>query len=77
MMLTSKQELQELLKITTVIVESYLDWEDKYDLIFSEKISGRVFRLMYLDYYDPDTSYQEDVMAFFEAFKEALLFFEE
>ena len=45
------------------IIDSDLPWEDKYDMIFSEEIS----RKFSLDYYDPDTSYQEDVMAFMGA----------
>lgn len=45
------------------IINSDLSWEDKYDMIFSEEIS----RNFSLDYYDPDTSYQEDVMAFMGA----------
>lgn len=45
------------------IIDSDLSWEDKYDMIFSEEIS----RKFSLDYYDPDTSYQEDVMAFMGA----------
>lgn len=44
-------------------------WEEAYGLIFSPSISRKVFDLCYelgsrLDYYDPDSSYEEDVMAF-------------
>jgi len=45
------------------IVASDLEWSNKYDMIFSEDISG----LFSLDYYDPDTSYEEDIMAFMRA----------
>lgn len=48
------------------IINSDLDWEAKYDLIFSDEIS----RKFNLDYYDPDTSYREDVMAFMDALEE-------
>lgn len=49
------------------IVESNeIDWDDKYDLIFSEEISQK----FNFDYYDPDTSYKEDVEAFISAFDE-------
>lgn len=45
-----------------------LDWEEKYDLIFSDNISKRVYHLF--DWYDPDTSYEEDVTYFMNAFRE-------
>lgn len=45
-----------------------LDWSEKYDMIFSDKISSRVNHLF--DYADPDTSYEEDVTAFMNAFGE-------
>lgn len=48
------------------IIASDLEWEEKYDMIFSEEIS----RKFSLDYYDPDTSYEEDVMAFMNALDE-------
>ena len=42
--------------------------EQKYDRIFSEHVSQRVFREIHLDYCDPDTKYEEDVDAFMRAF---------
>lgn len=54
------------------VFDSNLSWETKYSLIFSKHISCQVFDLISLDYYDPDTSYQEDVMAFMNAFDEAM-----
>lgn len=42
--------------------------EEKYDRIFSEHVSRRVFREIHLDYCDPDTTYEEDVDAFMYAF---------
>lgn len=47
-----------------------LGWEEKYELIFSDRISRFVFDNCSLDYYDPDTSYEEDVKAFVNAFNE-------
>lgn len=44
--------------------------EDKFDLIFSQDISQAVHQEMHLDYYDPDTTYEEDVAAFMNAFNE-------
>jgi len=43
-----------------------LDDEEKYDMIFSDEISRKVS----FDYYDPDTSYEEDVAAFMRGFEE-------
>ena len=49
----------------------FLTWEEKYDLIFSEDISRKVFDLIHLDYYVPDTDYEE-VKAFMDAFNERI-----
>lgn len=51
--------------------------EEQYDLIFSEHLSRTVFRLFRelgteLDYYDPDTSYEEDMDAFINAFQDKM-----
>lgn len=50
------------------IAKSDRDWEQKYDLIFSDEISKKVNHLF--EYADPDTSYQEDTIAFMNAFTE-------
>lgn len=47
-------------------------WESAYDLVFSDAISKRVYAELRemnqsLDYYDPDTTYEEDVQAFADA----------
>jgi len=57
-------------KANEIYNSEFFTWEEKYDQIFSEKISKKVFNLIKLDYYDPDTSYQEDVQAFMSAFNE-------
>ena len=49
------------------IVQLELDWEVKYDLIFCKAVSSRIFKIVNLDYYDPDTSEEEDVRAFMSA----------
>ncbi len=66
------EELRDLQIQVNEIFNSEVSWEVKYDLIFSEQISRRVFTLIKLDYYDPDTSYQEDVTAFVNAFNEKM-----
>lgn len=66
------EELRDLQIQVNEIFNSEVSWEVKYDLIFSDQISRRVFTLIKLDYYDPDTSYQEDVTAFVNAFNEKM-----
>ena len=51
-------------------METTYSWELKYDMIFNDRVSGKVFELISMDYYDPDTSYQEDVQAFYNALTE-------
>ena len=64
----------ELLVLYTTAVSimenTNLDWEEKYDLIFSKDLSKRVFAIAKDSgaWYDPDTTYEEDVNAFFEQF---------
>lgn len=58
--------------------EKVINWELKYDLIFSEKFSRKVFSLIKelgtsLEYYDPDSSYEEDLRAFSEALSSKLV----
>lgn len=53
------------------ISNSGANWNTKYDLIFSEDVTARIHTLgFYPDYYDPDTSYEEDVKAFISALEE-------
>lgn len=59
-------------KVQRLVNEEDVDWELKYDSIFSPNVSRKVFALMKelnvsFDYYDPDTSYEEDVKAFSDA----------
>ena len=45
-------------------------WEKLYHKVFSEEISRVIYKkFLNFDWYDPDTSYYEDVNAFIEAFK--------
>lgn len=60
------EEKKKIYERAKRIIASDLDWEEKYDMIFSEEISRRFS----LDYYDPDTSYEEDVIAFMNALGE-------
>ena len=62
-----EQKLYSIYDEANRIVQSDISWEEKYDLIFSENISKKVFSLCSLDYYDPDTTYEEDTLAFMSA----------
>jgi hypothetical protein len=72
---------KKLLAIQTVcqdIMQSDLHEEVKYDMIFSDKISKQVFSLfnqtpIKFDYYDPDSSYEEDYQAFCYALDEHII----
>lgn len=75
--LGSQNEILALAKRARNIVDSKLSWKDKYDLIFSQSISQPIFRFfksMNLDfnYDDPDSSYEDDVLAFVRALESRL-----
>lgn len=64
----------ELFNLMKAIVENpNLDWDEKYNFVFSEHISKQIFKaLPELSYYDPDSDYQDDVLAFYNAVKNEL-----
>ena len=62
------KKLKKLNKRVNKIINSEISWEAKYDLIFSKKISTKIFESTSFDYCDPDTTYEEDVLAFTNAF---------
>lgn len=50
------------------VIQLNAPWEEKYNMIFSKDISKRVHRIdPGFDYYDPDTTYEEDACAFVRA----------
>lgn len=56
-------------EIQCLVQNTGVDWELKYALIFSENGSQRVISALqdiniHFDWYDPDTSYEEDVRSF-------------
>ena len=63
------RELKEIHKKAKKIVSSNLDWEVKYNLIFSDEIAGSTD----FEWYDPDMDYQDDVMAYMDAFDEHMI----
>lgn len=67
-------------EVATDVYYSELMDEEKYDMIFSDKISVNVFKICKdlgspLDYYDPDSSYDEDMKAFLNALDEKIKYF--
>lgn len=58
-------------ELREVLDDDELDWEEKYDLIFSahqERVKPALKEAyLYLEYYDPDTTYDEDSRAYVEA----------
>lgn len=72
-MIISREQVNEFIALADraiEIFESDADWQLKYDLIFSKTISSAIKQLWPIDYYDPDTSYQEDVTSFIAAVEE-------
>lgn len=64
-------ELARLRDRAVLIVDSDASWETKFDLVFSDDLSLKVWDLdPGFDYYDPDTTYDDDVRAFVDALKE-------
>lgn len=63
-------KLKKLNLIVNNIMEASFSWDEKFDLIFSDKVSGKVSKIYHFSYYDPDTSYEEDVRAYVDAFNE-------
>ncbi len=64
-------------KVQKLVTQDDVDWELKFDLIFSPEVSRRIFQLfselnVSFDYYDPDTSYEEDVQALANALEEKM-----
>lgn len=58
-------------EINRIVANYNMSWEQKYDAIFSEKISKRFFQIANgFSYYDPDSSYEDDVRAFQNAVNE-------
>lgn len=50
------------------VEDGALTWKDAYHAIFSNKIAFKIWKTGCMpDYYDPDESYEEDVLAFYDA----------
>jgi hypothetical protein len=62
----TKDKIKIYEKAKRIFSSEELTWHEKYDLIFSEEISKNFD----FEYYDPDISYQEDVVAYMNALDE-------
>ena len=72
-------QLKEIYNYFTLIINNALTndseqiWQDLYGNVFNSHFSKKINTLLKdinnsLEYYDPDTSYKDDVMAFYNAF---------
>ena len=77
--MTNYYELEKIVTLLDALTYHPTDdegWSKRYDIVFSDNISKRAVQLYNnlsesrFDYYDPDTSYQEDVEAFVKAITE-------
>jgi hypothetical protein len=69
---TTKLQLLSDIEEIEKIIDSDCDWEYKYDRVFGYTKNIRVLLdelNILFDYYDPDTSYEEDVMAYIRALR--------
>ena len=69
------EKLKEILSVADEIRQSELPAETQYHMIFSDKISKKVSTIFkalnyHFDYYDPDTSYEEDMDYYLRALRE-------
>ncbi len=69
-MFETQREFVTLAREVLRICETDASWETKYDLVFSKELAGRLRDLCHIEYYDPDTTYREDVLAFCRAVNE-------
>lgn len=66
-MMEREQVRNLVLEARRIAENDLLLWERRYDLIFNERVSRRLFdALDASNYYDPDTTYEEDVRAFMQ-----------
>lgn len=57
--------------LAETIASSGAEWDDIYDQIFSDKISGQIAATgIEFEYADPDTSYKDDVLVYVWALRE-------
>lgn len=69
---TTADQIRDLIKRAEAIYNSDADWKIKYELIFNLNIWQKIrWELgVNFEWYDPDTTYQEDITAYFYALME-------
>jgi hypothetical protein len=65
-LLKNNERVQEIVQVAT----TNNDWESAYDIIFPTHVRGVRAADPDFSWYDPDSSYQDDVLAFANALKE-------
>lgn len=68
---SSLKELRSLLVTVEKIADADIEWSDTYNLIFSDRLQGRIRILadelnVDIRYMDPDLGYEADVRAYVE-----------
>ena len=58
------KEFVRLAREAQRICDTDATWETKYDLVFSDDVCRRMHALLEFEWHDPDTTYEEDVLAF-------------
>lgn len=67
----TQKDILTLIDKAEKIFESTATWEMKYDLIFGMRIAQKIRESdLSFDWYDPDTSYEEDVRYYMRALRE-------
>ena len=69
-MFEAQREFVTLAREAQRICETDASWETKYQIVFSKALSSRMLDLVHVEWYDPDTTYEEDVLAFCRAVNE-------
>lgn len=70
-MIDKIKELSKLIDEAEIVFNSTADWSIKYDAIFAMNIWKQIREAGFdFEWYDPDTSYEEDVTYYFRALKE-------
>jgi len=67
------EEIENALCKAFLYYNANLPWKTKYEVIFSNEVSDVLFEFFNTSsYYDPDSSYEEDVIAFIKWLREIL-----
>jgi len=56
-------------ELSSIVEDDRFDWDRKFEFCFDSGLHSEMQGLYEVDYYDPDTSSKEDVMAFYLAAK--------